>query len=237
MKNLSHWAKINPKKTWGLITILYILLHIPLIFLSSVLYDSGITFPGWIMILTSSIGFLLIFLYPTKKSKWNPVKYSYFRQKAFDFTLVMIGGAIFTFWLTNRLSTTAEADMAFVKAENQFTNTFVKVAEKGENLEKSKSKISRKSIREYRKKLRNEIRELRKVYKDEMNDGDRVGLKILLIALTLVGAFLIGYLLAILACYLACSGVEAAAVAVIILGGLGLVFLTVVTIRHIVTTV
>jgi len=82
--------------------------------------------------------------------------------------------------------------------------------------------------------LKEEFKKQIKVYAVAKIKGNNDGAgKALLIALTIIGAVGLLYLVAALACTLACNGSDAAAVIVAILGAAAVIWLTVVIIQRI----
>jgi len=214
MKKLSKFAKKHSVKARLIITFAHIVLPFLAIYFGVSLYDFDVMLPVVLIPLLVGVFFVATCLYPNKKRKSGLFKYSYRRQKSLDLTFVMV-----YFFL---IATSANSIFYEPQANNTATAKPVFIV-KTPTKEAAKNNIFQKpakQIKQFRKSIRAKIRTLKK--DKQTNKDEMLGLKILLIFLTVLGAAALGFLIFAFGCNLACSGNEAAAWVVWIGGGLGI---------------
>ncbi|KAA3631335.1 MAG: hypothetical protein DWQ02_16565 [Bacteroidetes bacterium] len=231
MKKLSLWAKNNPVKSRIVIGLAHVFGGINAIFLGLVLYITEFGYSPWLMFSIANLFFLAFFFYPQRRFSKGWFKYSYFRQKLHDFTLVVSGILAFALMCNNFLSLSSPT----VPIENGEAKLIV---HKDNSLPEAKTKKGFKSelkaeSRQLRKNIKKELKELKRAWKAQKQNGNAGFVKALLIMLTIGVAVTLGMLVAALACNLSCSGYEALALIVLILGWGGIVWLGIIAIKNI----
>lgn len=228
MRQLSNFAKANPVKARIVITISHILLVLNAILLGVTSYLFDIGFASWLLIPLSAIIMMLIFFYPDKKHQHSRFKYSYTKQKIADFLLALTYFFVLAIGINQLLA-------APVKPLTSSSGKAVLIVHKVSPPADSYHPKSehRKTYREWKKNLKSKIRAFKKDLKKQLKKSNRTWLKVLLILLTVVLAIGLAYSVAALGCGLACSGYEALAVLVLIVGGASIIFGSVVAIRAI----
>lgn len=231
MRNLSIWAKSNPAKARVIIGLAHIFGGVNAIILGIILYVTEFGYSSWLMVTLANLFFVAFFFYPRKSSIKGLFKYSYFRQKLHDFTLVVSGILAFALMINNFLSLNSSA----VPFENSEVKLIVHKAESHPeaNTKKGFKSELRAKAKQLRKNIKKELKELKKAWKNQKRNGNPGLVKALLIMLTIGVAVSLGMLVAALACNLSCSGYEALALIVLILGWGGIVWLGIIAIKNI----
>jgi hypothetical protein len=103
MKTISYWALLNPKKTWVILTLIHLALGGLTTYLGIILFFNGITLPDTVFLAGVIIATIAWILYPVRRSKYKIWKWSYARQKTYDFGLI-IGGLMMLLTITNQQS-------------------------------------------------------------------------------------------------------------------------------------
>jgi hypothetical protein len=236
MRKLSKWAKINPKSSRIIIGFSHLLVVINAFCLGVILFVFDYGESKWSSIIIANLFFISYLLYPRKDIKNERFRYSYTRQKILDFSLVIFYSVVIAFGVNSFLiqnnydynlyrQPTAEFTVIKPKSKNQTTTR--------KNL---KSEVEVK-IKKLRKQIKHELRGLKKELKRENDKGGVVALKILLTLLTIGVALLLGYLIAGLACSLACSGQGGLAWVVLVLGWGGMIWLGIIAIKNILSKI
>ena len=232
MKKISFWARNHVWATRFIIIGIYVLLNITGIVLGDLLFSVNVIMKPVFLYCTCFIFLAGMFLYPSKKE--NAKYRNFYRsQKTADlvlagctFLLIVYGG--------NHLNTTKPAGASNLYAASIIslsTNTAPGVTSKiiAEDKDASAKPIKKPlSKKELKKKLKNNLHQLRKLYK-ESSDGE----KALLIALSVIIALGLLFLLLSLSCSISCSGADGLALVVGILGTALIVFLLVRVIQRI----
>jgi len=223
---VSTWAKQNPWQARMLLLASHLLLNIFAITLGLILTQLGIMLPEYTLMSGVFIFSVGLTIYPIKAEK--RVRYSkiqfYKRQKLAD---LMLAGATFIMVLqmgneyfkhevkpVNKVwSYAAQACYVKVIKPENVTSPISPLSEKQDkkNITNKKEKTS---------SLNSKIRTLRS-YINNISEGRKIGLGILLI----LGSVWLSFLVVGLACNLSCSGAEGAAIMVGILGSAAVVFL------------
>jgi len=213
MKQLSHWGKAHRWSARLLIVFLYIPLNIAGVLIGCFLYAESIFIPSiWISAAMISTLFAIVF-YPQKTatSFFSP----YYRRKSLD-ALLAISTLLFVIICSNRLSSQFHSQKA------QFSSVTViqaavllpeslSTSHTGESSTKPIVKTHRGGL------IKKFIRRIVRFYL-KRTESERI----MLLVLTVLGAALAIYLLAGLACSLACGGEEGLAW-VVLIGGVALV--------------
>lgn len=226
MKQISIWASQHKWPARIIIIVSYCLLNGIGLFLGDALHVSQFIIPSlWIYV----IAFLFIggcIIYPSKKERAS-YKNFYKQQKGTDLFLVS-----FSFLLVICFGNHYHVQ----RAQTPFYFTYAGAAEfspvkktlGGETSIEPSPKKKTSLIKQWKKKLRENIRTIRREYK-HASPGERTAL----IIVTLLVAILLLYLVAALSCNLSCSGSDAAAVIVLLLGTGLIVFFAVRVIKRI----
>ncbi len=209
MKSISFWAKQHYIAARWLITFIHILLFIAAVYVGVVLEQMNFALPALVCYIALAIFCMAALLHLLFK---NGEK-SYYLQRSCYFVI-----AATTFVCTCFLYNSTQRVASF-NNYNQIHGIY----------KESKSKtptntVSKKQLRKELKQLRHELRKLKN------NDDSE---KVIGIILVIVGAFVLLSLLAALCCSLSCSGAEAVAVLVGLLGLVGIIWLSVWAIKKI----
>jgi hypothetical protein len=229
MKQLSFWAKDNPRLARTIIVFSHIFIVLNALFLGFFTYATDIKLSYGVLIILATTFLLAYILYPIKRKESGLFKYSYLRQKSTDFLLVITYSLIITFGFNHFAFS---PDYSRESAQPKALLIVHKVTPDAKPDKKEKREL-RKTMKELRKNIKTEIRALKKEFKEKGNNEMHVGLKILLALLTVGVAIFLGYVVAALACSLSCSGNEGLALATLILGWGGIIFLGVIAIKEI----
>jgi hypothetical protein len=208
MKKISFWAHENKKTARLTIVISYILLNVIGLFLGDVIHSLNVELTPLflaIAILLTLIGWMI---YPSMSRKKEYSNF-FWRQKSADLILVS-ATFLFVVYMGNALNSndnifrnnTQAAAILFTNVSH-VTNT-------------PKTTVSKKSLR---KKIRSEFKRLRKAYKDSTDTKKTI--YIILAVLVAVG---LTSLLSAAVCSISCSGSEALAIVVLIVGLGGIIF-------------
>lgn len=227
MKNLSYWGKQHPVQARVIIALCHVLLVIDAFVLGLLSYFSDIVVTWWVPFVLGNLFFLAYFFYPSKEVQQGWFKHTYRKQKTLDFILVtayaLLISAGLNHWASapNEINKTTPANAVLMaqKLKPETENGLSK-KEKTTNL-----KTAFQSIKSNLKILKEELK---------AQDGEKgKGSKGWLIALTIILALALGYVVTGLACGIACSGQEGLAWAALIVGWTGVIWLTIIVIKKI----
>lgn len=200
---LSHWAKLNPWKTRAAIGAMQIATGISSLWLGSDLYEEGVMIPEYVRL--TGMGLLTgsAIFYPTKFHANGFPAFSYMNRKLHDVGL-FTAGAILTVYAGNHYA-------VVVQAENpvQLVSAISAPAENVASVRFMRSKISLVK-KEFKERLKTYLQDPKK----ERTRGEKIGLTIIAV----LGFVILTVGVAALSCSIACSGNEAAAVAVAVAG-------------------
>jgi hypothetical protein len=228
MRKISLWAKHHPFPAITSIIVIKILLAVIAFYIGSALLAMNIRIPFIVCIIALIVLATTVFLYPARYLTRLSKKQFYTRQKCCDLAIalcsfVMIGTLVNTnFTMPHSVSLIA-------------SNTVASNPPTAEEILSSLQHRDKKSFTKKEKRiLKQEFKKQLKIFavakvSGKKNNGD----KALLIILTIIAAVGLFFLLAALACSIACSGAEGAAVAVAIIGTVGIIWGTVAIIRRI----
>lgn len=229
MKNLSRWAKAHPRQARLILVLAHVCIAFGALTCGYLTYFVDIAVPDWLPILLANSFFLAYFFYPQKGNTQGWFKFSYLRQKSHDFilstsyALVIVTGL--NVWLNSNI-------------EDSSKQTIVNSVLIAQHLkpigldEKTAKKHKITDLKASFKELKTAI----KTYKSEQKvagNSAAGGKKGWLIALTILGALVLGYIITALACGIACSGQEGLAYALLIAGWGGLIWLSIILIKKI----
>ncbi len=215
MKQLSFWAKKNPRIARLIIIVSHILILLLAWFTGSEISGLSDELPVYLKIIFVLVFIIAALSYPVKKSKGV---YSYAKQKTCDFLL-----ALSTFGMVTGIAASGEITFGSLSPLYASTPSTINKNKKDPTAEqilaslkhRDKSSLTRAEKRilkaEFKKQLK--IWTLAKISGNK-EAGDKAGLLILAI----IGAVGLFFLVAALACSLSCNGSDAAAVVVLLLG-------------------
>jgi len=225
MKKLSIWANNNPKRARIIIAIAHVLTVINAVCLGMLLFYNDWGTSKWLLTLAVHVFCLSYFIYPKKNGKNNLLKYSYFRQKTLDFTLVISYALVIALGVNNFL-TPNDSDVnlpreAKVETTQNADALLVvhRTVPKEKTSLKSLKRAFKKKIKKSRRDIKREFRTLKRTLKK--NKDNSTSNKVAKVLLSLLVVFLgisLGYLVAGYACGLSCSGHEGLAW-VVLIGG------------------
>lgn len=211
MKTLAFWGRNNKNSARLIIIFSYVLLNLIALFLGDLFYSLNIAFTPIFCVFAVALTLIGYMIYPSKVRK-HEYKNFFIRQKSADLLLVT-STFLFVVYFGNSLNTTNHSFRNPVQAISFITESNSSAFNHSSVEKKTLSK------KDFRKKIRAELKSLRKAYKDSTK-----GQKTLYIALAVLAALVLGYGVAALACHISCSGSEALAIVVGIVGIAGIVF-------------
>ena len=218
MKKLSFWAKNHKWQSWFIITFSYLLLIYLAVFLANVAFVAGLSLNLYSIFAIIGIAVLLFEFYPLKNTQF----YTYKNRKRADLALVTTG-FLLVFSLFNTMIT--EYEPASTTTNPYARQTILKSSassfENDSKFTKVRKRIKRKSYQR--------TQQFKKIWQDRSQ-----AVQVLLIFSTILLTLVLGYLIAILACSLSCSGSGIAALIVLILGWSGIIVGAILLIRRII---
>jgi len=225
MRKLSLWGKNNPWKARFIIIFSHIILFRLAWFTGNELASAGINMPGFLKYLIVLISFLVFITYPSAKNKSTYKKVCYYtRQKTCDFLF-----ALSTFGMIVCLTASGENISAFFPEIHASTLPSI---EKGKTKPKAAEILASLEHRDKSTLTHSEKRILKKEFKKQI--GVYIKAKITgdkeesghagLIILAIIGALGLFLVISALACSLGCNGSGTGAIAVFVLGTVGIVF-------------
>lgn len=208
MKNISLWALTNPWKAQIIISVIQIILAFLAIYSGVWLFAHDIIIPNVFTKIGLGLGFVALFLYPIRRSKYKIWKMSFVKQKSMDALM------LFAYMLVVISISNSDARSAWNESvDDQFSQTIVY---KKDNVNpQANKKLNRQEKRSIRKKVRKQFKQFVKKMKQKAKGDKKTGNKIFGVVL-LIAALMV--LVAFLACSVACSGANAAGL-IILIGG------------------
>lgn len=203
MKQLSYWAKLNPRTARFLIVLIYILINFTALIAGALLWALGIELKdGFLLMLAAGTVSLFLFY---------PAKSGYYKRKFFHGLMAVCTFLLISFF-GNRLHNSNTQFMYFNVTHAVTYNISSNENTIGQPMKSLKEKrFQKKQAQTFLQKLA--------AKKDRSKAA-----KILLITLTVIVALGLLYVLAALSCTIACNGVEAVAILVAVAGTFGIVF-------------
>ncbi len=217
--NVSCWARDHKGLTWVLIALFSVVYAILAGYLGVGFYFEDIGIPlavqyaGLVLFIVGS------FFYPLRSFTSGLFRHTYWRQKTCDL-IVMFSALLMIATLSNHYPSTVD-DMSLDHgiSTTEHSGVVPLVVEWGH----MKGKETLKTwLRNHKKEMRRSLKAMKKKYKEEGNKKGVRFSQVLLMILTLGGAFLLLSLVAALSCSLSCDGNDGAA-AVVVIGGAGLI--------------
>lgn len=225
MKKLSYWSKNNPVKARIIIGVSHVLLLIIGMSLGIITYIDELHIPNGFLITMVSVFFIAYMLYPVRGRKTGILKYSFYRRVKHDFILVMASSCVLAAGVNNF----AFQPLLIHQPQPPFTLMIAKGSFEDPGLIE---KELRKNILKQIKQIRTDIKQTLKLMKADAQTGNdkKVGLKVFLIFLVLLGAAISLGGVATLSCELSCSGHEGMAVVVAVGGTAAIIGLSILAI-------
>jgi len=225
MKNISFWAAGHIKAARSLIVCIKIILFVLAYYTGLILYKAQLFLPATaIYSAVLSVLLIVVIAYPSAKKQRLTKKFSYARQKTCDFFL-----SLCSFLIIATLVNNADKPMGYPQS---YGSHIIKrpTAQEILNSGKTKGSFSRKE----KKILKKEFFKQLKIYAAAKMSGDKAAAgeawKTILVIIAALG---LTYLLAALVCNLSCSGSDAAAIIVGVLGLAGIIWGVVALIKRI----
>jgi hypothetical protein len=228
MRKLSVWAKYHPMTARVVIIFSRITLIILGVTLAKALFISGIKLPAAFLFCSMMIFFFTCIFYPGTQRGFTK---NYLRRKSFDLA-VAISAFIMLVSASNQLYSSNLVVANNVAASPLIKEPGYKNAQAKKLIDAYYSGEKKSFTRKEKKLLKAEfVYQLKQyggaVIKGEKQQADATGT----IILAILGAGLLLYLVAALACSLSCNGSDAAAIAVALLGTAGVILLLVLVIK------
>lgn len=224
MKNLSYWGKQHPVQARMIITLCHVLLVINAFTLGLLSYFNDIAVAWWVPLALGNLFFLAYFFYPSKCVRAGLFRHSYQKQKALDFILVSSYALLISIGLNQ---------WAFAPNQTTFSSSPNAVLMAQKLKPETQEELSRKDKKLNLRAAIQSIKTNLKTIKEELKAADSKGGKGWLIALTIVLALALGYVVTGLSCSIACSGQEGLAWAALIVGWAGIIWLSIIVIKKI----
>lgn len=216
MKKISYWAKRHTQAARVLIVCVRLILVALAWFTGMELNKTGIILPYSIIYFSSFLLLsIVILVYPQRKKTTRTSKVLYLKQKACDFIMPLCSFVVIASAVNNTGIASSQS--------NAYGNFIIKNPARQDihasgNTKKMLSRTKKRILRkEFFKQLK--IYTAAKITGDEKTSG-----KAWKIALAIIAAVGLTYLLAGLACSLSCGGSDVAALLVLVLGIGGIVF-------------
>lgn len=228
MKSISRWAAHHIIYSMIIIVLSHVLLAFLAIFFGLCSSIIHIAFSSWITMGLGSLIFISYIVYPRFKSDRGFLKYSYLRQKALDFTLVLSYFLIMVCGV-NQLVDPVPSNSDYL-VEARF---IVQHHNPGKDANQTTGANYKTKIKAFRKQLRVELLQLKQDLKAKKDKGGAVIVKILLVLLSLGLALGLIYVVAALACSVSCSGSVGLAVILAIVGWTGAIWLLIIALKAI----
>lgn len=223
MKKLSFWAKAHPRKAITLIVVLKISLVVLAVYTGNQFYKTGISLSPWLIAFATLLLATGVAFYPAKGIK------QYALRKACDYTIALASFIAITCMASNGFSNFSPF------TETNASIPGKRIAPTAQEILNSlqyrdKESLSRKEKRVLKKEFFKEM----KVYAEAKAFGDKkTANEALAIIVSILAAVGLLYLVGALACSLSCSGSDAAAIIVAILGLAGVIIGLIFVIRAI----
>ena len=226
-KAISYWGKDHPTLTRLILILLNGMLCILALTLGLLAFLYEVEIPESIKYILAGLAVLSLLIYPSKYANIHFIKYSYWQRKRMDFILSFLGFLLLVTLFNGFLSEASKLNHEPAYAQQ--------VVYKPKTIkEKWKQKVDGfpmvKEYRAFKKQIKQEARLLQKEFKASNQNGESWK-AIVLTLLILIGAYLTGSLIALLACSLACNGSEALALIVLVFGWLAVIYLGFIGIR------
>ncbi len=227
MKNISRWAQANPTLSRMIIALSHVLVVGNSILLGSTLFALRWYVPPWSSIILANLFFILYVSYPQKGAKVFWLRYSYRRQKLYDFSLVVIYSAVLACGV-NSLFTFANQDS--YSGPSSIAKFISYRSEPGKEITNQNDLKTKETLR---LKIKHKVKAIAKNLRKSTGNSGSDAAKIFLFLLSVAVTIFLGYWIAALACNIACSGAEGLALVVWILGWGGIIWLEIIAIRAI----
>jgi hypothetical protein len=235
MKKLSTWGRDHKWSARFIIVVSLILLDLLAVKGGSMLLDIGISLPTYMIMIFATIYGIVFIGYPNKSGRSTRQRQftSYIYRKCCDFLLaastfcmiLFLGNHPERLFRYDGLFNIASASSPSSSPGDSIQRSYKSIAAFSKSM-KSANGVPLK-WKERKRLLKAQIRAIRN------SPENSKGTKVLLIVLSVLGALLLLYAVAALACSLSCAGSDAAAVIVGVLGVALIVFLLVLAIRGI----
>ncbi|MEO5582200.1 MAG: hypothetical protein ABIR66_05885 [Saprospiraceae bacterium] len=228
MKSISRWAAKHTLQSRIIIVLGHVLLVLLAISFGLETSMIDIKISSWMTKGLGNLFFISYILYPWFKTDHGFFKYSYRRQKAHDFILVL------SYFLSivcglNQLIAAVPSESEYM-VEARF---IVYHHNPGKDASKGTALDYKTKIKAFKKQLRVELLRLKRTLKAKNDKGGVVIIKILLVLLSVVLALGLMYVIAALSCSVACSGSEGIAWVIIIVGWSAAIWLLIVALKAI----
>lgn len=210
MKKLSFWSRDHKTSARILIVVVYLILNLAGLFLGDLLHSFTGNFNAALLLIPVALTLAGYIFYPSKKNK-EAYKNFYSTQKLNDGFLI-IATFLFIVFAGNKLNENARWSQSASALSINYPTSKNSVENKTVNTKpQSGTKAS--------KKFKQRLKALRKAYKESTKTE-----KALMIFGVVLLAGVVGYGLAALACNISCSGSEALAIVVLIIGVVGIIY-------------
>ena len=210
MKKLSFWSRDHKTSARILIIVGYLILNVAGLFLGDLLHSFAGNFNAALLLIPVALTLAGYILYPSKKNK-NSYKNFYSTQKLNDGILI-IATFLFIVFAGNKLNETTMWSQSASAISIHYPTSEKSVENKTVNTKPQKGTKAYKNFKQ-------RIKALRKAYKESTKTE-----KTLMIIGVVLLAGAVGYGLAALACGISCSGSEALAIVVFVVGLGGIIF-------------
>ncbi len=232
MYTLSQWAKHHLLAARLLIVLLKTSLAVLAWFLGKSLSENGVSLPVGILYSSLFVFLFALILYPQRSNSRLPKRVFYLRQKSCDVLLAASTFACFTVMVNNNTSLQYIFPYSYASAlpagKTEKPKTAAEILASLQTRDKSTLTKKEKRIlrQEFKRQLKEHVKATISGNKQKQNET-------LYIILTIIAALGLLYLLAALACHIACSGAEGLAIVIGILGTAGIIWGAVALIRKI----
>lgn len=228
MRKISLWAKHHPLPAIASIIVIKILLAVIAFYIGSALLAMNIHIPFIISILALIVLVAAALLYPSRHLTRVSKKQFYTRQKSSDLVIATCSFVLIGTFVNNNFpvpgTTISSASSAIISKPPSAEEILASLQYR------DKSSLTKKEKRILKEEFKKQVRVFAKA---KITGNKKEGEKALFILLTIIGAIGLLYLVAALACTLSCNGADVAAIIVMLLGLVAVIWGTIAIIKRI----
>lgn len=217
LKNISFWAKSNPKKSRILIMVLHLLIAINAVALGVLFYVCDFGHANWLVWMIAIFSLVVYAMYPRNERKGQSSN-SYGRRKILEFSAVLCCAFAISFGLSNFLAENfTQFNVSPLTSFNESVPSanFVVNKDIERSIAHNKNLESRSigKFNKFKKQIRKDLLTLK-----GKKDRNTTAIKILGIIGVSGIIITLGFFVALIACHLSCIGYAAFSVIALVLG-------------------
>jgi hypothetical protein len=228
MRKISLWAKHHRFEAIAFIVIIKLLLAVIAFYLGSLLLELKFYIPFSVFIIALTVLITAALLYPSRRLSRLSKKKFYIRQKSCDFLIATCSFVMIGTLVNNNLPVPG----ATISSASTVTTSTTPTAEEilASLQYRDKSSLTKQEKRILKEEFK---KQLNLFAKAKIAGNKKDGANALWIILTIIAALGLLYLVAALACSIACNGSDAAAIIVAVLGAAAVIWGAIAVIKRI----